>query len=1425
MKNWLSTYKNLSRPRQWAWAAMGFLLLLLIAFIILFFNAERIINKHLSNYIYEKTDGVYRFEFQSLDMNLRRKELTIWAIRFHPDSTKVDTSTRKFSLFESEKIVFKRFRLLRLLKNQNLEAEVMQVTAPRFFMGSGESIGMKNIAESALQAGDTLNLPLINQLILDTVRISDARLSIDTLLQSNNLLNKDTRISIELHEFVLGGIKTTNIPFVFDVKDLLLKFENLSGMLGDSLHSIKSQEVALSLLHPTINARNIEISPLPHNNTPSTNKYNVKLPEIHMICPGIEHYLTSDTIEVEQFEMVEPSIRIRFGTEAGKGTPLNKIDLFQLISHKYLQATVHKLKVTHGQIYLIPPSSSDTTQTFQNLNIELLNFEANSRSITNTDLIFNSQNIEMTLDTFTVNHTDKLHRLTMTDLELNTRNKTISTKNVHFGPISLQSTKRSDNVVDVTSGELSMTGVDFSAFFHQQKLKMNSLKVTSPESKLRFKTNDKNKTALKTNSFLFEKTRDYLQGIYVNSIVLNNGKLSYQYSNKEDDEGFFKTNFALNLQKFSLDSATFYQTDRIFHAQEFNLNFNNIKLELADQIHVLTTDSLHLSSNNQLARLTNFQISPKNIATHTDSVNSGNQNIRYYIHFPVILLSEANLHSAFFDKELLIKYLKVLNPSIRIENLARKQRRTKEKFDFNIDPFPLISNYIDRISITNASVEKGVFTFVQRRKGRQTMELSNNFDVALSGFELHEKSAQQKNRLLFSDFMKLTVQHYNFDLPDGVHSADAETITIDTKHNQIDLANVVFKPLPGTMEHVQTRFSYNAQTPHIQLNGVNIAEAVYSNKLKIAHLIIEEPTVDLTFHKMSKTPNIQHNKKQNLPDQLNQIDIATFTLRKGRLQLSNYETKKMNQFADGEIELNLRNLQIKNLQNEIDYTYSNATTTLQNFVYQTPNNYYKLILKELKYSQADSLAQISNFEWTPTQAFAGKTKVHAQIPSMQINGLNLSEFHYNNRFVARCVSLKKPKIQIQNESKESKFNLLKPNIYGEVSKLFKAMEIGKIDIEQGHFQHGTHTHQNTNVSFFQFALNENTNQLERFFYSDRIVAKIPFISGKTKKQFYNYRINNVIIDTKGTISAEQSTLEPAHSRENFFELKKFQDDYVTIKANLTTFTGVDFKKWIENKTFSAAKMETNIALADFFRDKRLLIDPAKRTKLPQQMLRELKTPLHINAVEININKLIYSELETESPHEATIFFDQVNWKSSNITNLPERLKTNPTCSSILSGKPMGISTLNIDLQLDLTSPNNAFTFLGTCEPIELSKLNPIIEPGLKLSIKEGFSTQFEARFHADEESANGELLFGYNNLKISLLSFKEGELKEDKFVSFLANTLAVKSDNPRQGRDLTPDKIENQRDKQRSIVNYVWKNIFAGIKETFGIKDKEKKAE
>jgi hypothetical protein len=65
---------------------------------------------------------------------------------------------------------------------------------------------------------------------------------------------------------------------------------------------------------------------------------------------------------------------------------------------------------------------------------------------------------------------------------------------------------------------------------------------------------------------------------------------------------------------------------------------------------------------------------------------------------------------------------------------------------------------------------------------------------------------------------------------------------------------------------------------------------------------------------------------------------------------------------------------------------------------------------------------------------------------------------------------------------------------------------------------------------------------------------------------------------------------------------------------------------------------------------------------------------------------------------------------------------------------------------------------------------------------------------------------------------KDGNTKEAKFASFLANSLMLRDKNPR-GKELLPDEINFQRDQKRSVLNYWWKSIFSGIRNTLGIKE------
>jgi len=146
------------------------------------------------------------------------------------------------------------------------------------------------------------------------------------------------------------------------------------------------------------------------------------------------------------------------------------------------------------------------------------------------------------------------------------------------------------------------------------------------------------------------------------------------------------------------------------------------------------------------------------------------------------------------------------------------------------------------------------------------------------------------------------------------------------------------------------------------------------------------------------------------------------------------------------------------------------------------------------------------------------------------------------------------------------------------------------------------------------------------------------------------------------------------------------------------------------------------------------------------------------------------------------------------------------------------SELKVNMNYLMNSPENLFKVKGSLSQFNMRIVNPVLEPLALVSIRSGKVNRFDFDFSANQTSSNGQLFFGYDDLKISVLEMKDGNTKESKFASFLANSLLLRSKNPR-GKELLPDEIAFTRDQKRSVLNYWWKSIFSGIRNTLGIKE------
>ena len=151
-------------------------------------------------------------------------------------------------------------------------------------------------------------------------------------------------------------------------------------------------------------------------------------------------------------------------------------------------------------------------------------------------------------------------------------------------------------------------------------------------------------------------------------------------------------------------------------------------------------------------------------------------------------------------------------------------------------------------------------------------------------------------------------------------------------------------------------------------------------------------------------------------------------------------------------------------------------------------------------------------------------------------------------------------------------------------------------------------------------------------------------------------------------------------------------------------------------------------------------------------------------------------------------------------------------ANVLSTLPM-----NTTFKFFLDAKDGNFAVSGTLGDCDAKDLNQISVPMARIRIDTGFINGANFNLTGNDYGAKGEFVMRYKNFKIALL--KKGEEnasgKKRKLLSALANTL-IKNDNPQNGK-LRTFTVEYDRDPAKSFFNLVWKSIFTGMKQTFGM--------
>ena len=1425
--------KRKNRKFRWGrfllWVLASIVLLVCGAGIYFYYNASRLISENLSDYIYQKTDSIYQLDFSNITIDFKSKSLSFSDVILEPDSSLLKNQAKRYYEFETSHLSINGIKFKNLIREKKFRAESFKVDNPIFKLTTGQDVDINMFTSQKIAKGDSLKIPLLNEIYLDTILVTDARLNIDTLLTPGSKIPK---MNLEILKFKIGGKKLTDSPFPFDVSDISLKIENVKEDLADKLHSVSVQEISLSLLNSGIQAKELLLKPVNDSLKTDENLFRVEVPEIEIKSPYVESFYDSDTILITNLTFDSPTIEIKFGNKVVKGTPLNKINLYKLIEDNFKWVDIKLFSIKNADLKLYPSGLNEFAQHFENLSVDFTGFRADSSSYRDPDRIFSSKELSISVDRFTLNHNDKVHRLIINQLKADTQEKKVTTGAISFRPIKPDNKLKTVNtLIDIDCKGSIFKGVDFKKMYHDQIIPMNELLIRSPEANISFEKVKPTKDPDQDISLILQKTSDYVKGIYVRKTRITEGKLNYNYLAGEDKTGFFRTKFWFELNGLSIDSITFYQSKKIFFADNFKAGFTNTGLQLADNFHRLLTDSIFLSSEGKTADIYNFRILPVKEIPNIDSLAKNEIREVFDFRFPRIQLSGADLHRAFFNKELLIDDLNVFDPSINIEIFGKMKVDDRKTNAYQSELYSLISDFLLKINIASLKMDNGQLSLTQHRKNQPTIDLSDLFSIQMYNFELDSLSSRKKNKLFFSDNIDLILKKHSFTLADGVHKVDADEIGIVSTQNMIYIKNARMYPDVLAKNFNNLPVTAFANIPSVKITGADILGLFNKGRFPVKTITLLDPRIKLLFQPEAKKDTQSVQPPQFILKGLKSASSDLVIIKNGSLELTNYQNQKSSTFATTTVDFTLNNFLVENNNNIFKTSYGDFDFTLKNTEFNFADKSHNLTIGKANYKLSEGLLKISDFKLKPLENIQQNNQREyytLDFPDLTLTDFNLLKFIEDKTIVASDLILNNPEFEINDKriEKRTTFSPYHIGLYPTIKDYIKKIDVSQVDINDGtlNLEYYKPVHLNhLNLIGTNFLIDKNSDQQERLFSCENLICEMKNMKGKTKDGFYNYGIENIRINNKGDFTVTGMSLNPAYPEAEFNRRKVYQDDYITINHVDLTGNGFDIKRYVDNEEISVKKSNFLFDQVEIYRNNHYPLPKDFRIEMPQKSLRDMSQKFIADSISVSCNRLKYRELEPQASQETKLFFTDIQSTISHLTNIKENLSSDQFAYLTVNGKLMGIGDINAKIDMNLRSLGNEFTMEAECGMMPLRYLNPITEAGMKLSIKEGINNKLSVYFEANEDSSVGHMKFSYNDLKISVLSDKDGLVKEDKFISFLANTLAVKSDNPRPGRILIPSSVYAKRESDKSFVNYCWRSVFSGIKNTLGMKEKEEK--
>lgn len=507
---------------------------------------------------------------------------------------------------------------------------------------------------------------------------------------------------------------------------------------------------------------------------------------------------------------------------------------------------------------------------------------------------------------------------------------------------------------------------------------------------------------------------------------------------------------------------------------------------------------------------------------------------------------------------------------------------------------------------------------------------------------------------------------------------------------------------------------------------------------------------------------------------------------------------------------------------------------LQEIVKNGSNGLYQLGLDHIEVDILNSTLDIKNpvlkvdstrLKFLIDSKVAPVDVFEISLNQIHIDGLNIKDLIDKRTIDLKLINLSSPKIHIYHGIGAIDTTIADTStLYERIASVMghfavKNINIQNLDLTYHQMKKNRKIEEYKNVSmFFTDLLIDSTTQYDstRFLYAKDARIYYNDFSVRTADSLYIFKIDSLeLLAARKQLNLKGISLNPRGNKAEFSKKHVYFTDRYDMKIKTGTIENIDWYPLLSQESFFAGKLQLSDGTIQIYADRnKPRSDKSKVGNYPHQQLMKMDFPIQVPTVTLNNFEVIYEEVNPKNQRTGRLTFDAINGSITNITNISENIKKDKWIKLAADGRLMDAGKLSATFAFDLTNTQNgSFWVEGEVGPMNGTVLNPITKPMGMFEIESLKINSIKFHINGNDFKGNGKVLFTYNNLKVKALEENENNrLQKKGFLSFLANTFLIQTDNPPENKPPIYQPASADRDIHRSFFNLIWQTLFDGLK-------------